>query len=119
MYGNLENNSVIEPSLDHWCVPIPLHTSLNQKYTTGQLNIVINRAYMSALSRDATREELKLGRRFIHTQSITICKDRVQVDPADDYEYTLPLPVTDTDRFQALVDLCHIILNLDDFMYVQ
>ena len=94
-------------------------TSLNQKYTPGQLKIVINRAYMAALSRDATREELKLGRRFIHTQSITICKERVQDDPADDYEYTLPLPVTDADRFQALVDLCHIILNLDDFMYVQ
>lgn len=94
-------------------------TASNQKYTPSHLNVAINRAYMAALSRDATREELKLGRRFIRTQSLAISQEHLQLDPADDYEYILPIPVTDADRFQAFVDLCHIILNLDDFMYVK
>ena len=61
-----------------------------------------------ALARPPTREELRLGKRYLAEQQALIAADRQ--DGAT---------LTDDDSLLALADYCQVIMNLDEFLFVR
>jgi hypothetical protein len=78
---------------------------------------LVARAYRLVLAREATNEDLALGVEFLGRQSALVTRRLSAGQPA-----RLPAGVTigdgDRARAAALVDLCHALLNANEFVYV-
>ena len=68
----------------------------------------IRRAYQQALSRPPTHQELEIGRRYLENQQSLIAADRRD-----------GIMLAGDDELLALADYCQVIMNLDEFLYVE
>ena len=68
----------------------------------------IGQIYQQALARPPTREEMRLGKRYLAEQQALIAADR-----------QAGATLTDDDRLLALADYCQVIMNLDEFLFVR
>ena len=67
----------------------------------------IRKIYRLALSRSPTRQELRLGLQYLAEQERLIAEDHRQYVPGEDH------------ALLALAEYCQVILNLDEFLYVE
>ncbi len=68
----------------------------------------IQRAYQQALSRPPTLQELERGKRYLESQQSLIAADRRD-----------GVTLAGDDELLALADYCQVIMNLDEFLYVE
>ena len=68
----------------------------------------IQRAYQQALSRPPTHQELEMGKRYLENQQSLIAADRRD-----------GVTLAGDDELLALADYCQVIMNLDEFLYVE
>ena len=68
----------------------------------------IQRAYQQALSRPPTQQELEMGKRYLESQQSLIATDRRD-----------GVTLAGDDELLALADYCQVIMNLDEFLYVE
>jgi hypothetical protein len=82
----------------------------------AEQDAVIDRAYRLALGRPPDQEELKLTRAFLDKQTILL---RARLDEKNPPSSPLGGPcVVDVAYSAAVVDLCHSLLNLNEFLYL-
>ena len=82
----------------------------------AELDPLVDQLYRVTLSRSPTTDEVSTASRFIEQQT-RLLKERAQTDPVP----LLPQPFPkflDPERGAAIVDLCHAILNSNEFVYV-
>ena len=77
---------------------------------------LVNRAYRLTFSRTPNESERKSALEFLNRQS-AILADRMTTDKKTPLPANLPAGV-DQPRAAALVDLCHALLNSNEFVYV-
>ncbi len=82
----------------------------------GKGGLLVAHAYRQAFSRPASADELALGVRFLDRQS-SIIAGRLSAGQPVRFPADTP-PAADRPRAAALVDLCHALLNANEFVYV-
>ena len=81
---------------------------LARRLDTGQDQAgTIRSIYQLALARPPTRQELRLGGQYLAEQERLIAEDHRQYVPGEDH------------ALLALAEYCQVILNLDEFLYVE
>jgi hypothetical protein len=68
---------------------------------------IIREIYQLALSRPPTRQELRLGGQYLAEQERLIAEEQRQYVPGEDH------------ALLALAEYCQVILNLDEFLYIE
>jgi hypothetical protein len=84
--------------------------------SSGSDRARLRRAYQIAYGRDAGRDELQAAEAFLDEQT-ALTRGRVEAGEKVALPAHAPLP-TDAARSAALVDFCHVLLNSNEFVYV-
>lgn len=82
----------------------------------GDLGALVQRAYRLALSRNPDPKELARGVSFLEDEPALL-----SARASDEKSLTLPIPMPDggdPTQAAALVDYCHVLLNLNEFVFV-